>query len=141
MAAGVRGETDSEHIFRYLLSRYLREPETGLLEVVRAGLHQIVTWVEEIDADAKAGLNFVLTDGDQMVGARFNRSLVHLYRDHAFVCPICNKSHVHHKAGKAYRAVEIASEPVTQADHWDEIVNGKVFRVNEDYSLDTRDIL
>lgn len=137
---GVEGETDSEHIFRYLMSLFLRHPEHGLLEIVQRGLSQIIAWVDAIDPDARPGLNIVLTDGEQMVGSRYNRSLVHLFRDHAFECPICKKPHVHDEPKRSYRAVEFASEPVTQFDVWDEIPNKKVYRVNEDFSLDLRDL-
>ena len=137
----IRGQTDSEHIFRYLLSLFLRHPERGLLETVRQGLAQIVHWVHSVDPKARPGLNIVLTDGEHMIGSRLNRSLVHLFRDHVFDCPICRRTHVHHKPEQNYRAVEIASEPVTRVDHWREIANGKVFRVNEDFSLDMRDML
>ena len=118
-----------------------RNPEIGLLDTVRQGLSQIVHWAHEIDLAARPGLNIVLTDGEHLIGSRFNQFLVHLYRDHVFDCPICQRPHAHHKTTQKYRAVEIASEPVTQADHWDEIPNGKVFRVNEDYGLDLRDIV
>ncbi len=137
----ITGETDSEHVFRYLMSLFLQHPEIGLLDTVRQGLAQIVHWVHQIDPAARPGLNIVLTDGEHMIGSRLNRTLVHLYRDHVFDCPICQRPHVHHETTQKYRAVEIASEPVTQADHWDEIPNGKVFRVNEDYGLDMRDIV
>ncbi len=137
---GVEGQTDSEHIFRYLMSLFLRHPEHGLLEIVQRGLSQIIAWVDAIDPDARPGLNIVLTDGEQMVGSRYNRSLVHLFRDHAFECPICKKPHVHDEPKRSYRAVEFASEPVTQFDVWDEIPNKKVYRVNEDFSLDLRDL-
>ncbi len=136
----IKGQTDSEHVFHYLMSQYLRHPDTGLLDTVRDGLARILHWVLDIDPDAKPGLNIVLTDGDQMIGSRLNRSLVHLYRDHTFECPICKKPHVHHKAGQNYCAVEIASEPVTRKDTWDEIPNAKVFRVNKDFSLDMRNL-
>lgn len=137
----IDGQTDSEHLFYYLMSLFLRHPETSLFDTVRAGLAQIVHWVHDIDPDAVPGLNIVLTDGDHMIGSRLNRSLVYLLRDHVFDCPICGRSHVHHEPNQDYRAIEIASEPVTQFDHWLEVPNGKVFRITDDYHLEMRDIL
>ncbi|WP_227269525.1 class II glutamine amidotransferase [Roseobacter weihaiensis] len=137
----VHGTTDSEHIFRYLLSLFLRHPERGLMGIVRVGLAQIVAWSAEVDPDAPVGLNIVLTDGDRMVGSRLNRSLFYLLRDHVFDCPICGEPHVHHDPKSAYQAIEIASEAVTYAEDWYEVPNATVFRVGEDYRLDMEPLL
>ena len=132
----IAGTTDSEHIFRYLLSLFLQHPERGLLETVRAGLAQIVTWSQEVDPSARIGLNVVLTDGEHLVGSRLNRSLHYLLRDHVFHCPICDQPHVHHDPGRDYLAIEIASEPLTHGEDWYEVPNETVFRVGDDYRLD-----
>lgn len=135
--AEIGGTTDSEHVFRYLLSLFLHHPEKGLLMTVRHGLRNVLAWCAEVDPTARVGLNIILTDGDRMVGARLNRSMVSLRRVKAFKCPICNKSHVHHKAQTSYRALEIASEPVTQGETWQEVPDACVFRVRDDYKLKT----
>jgi len=103
---------------------------------VRQGLEQIVTWCADVDPDARVGLNVVLTDGEQLIGSRLNRSLYHLQRDHVFSCPICGKSHAHHELTTDYQAVEIASEPVTQGEDWYDVPNGTIFQIAEDYRLD-----
>jgi glutamine amidotransferase len=132
----ISGTTDSEHVFRYLLSLFLRHPDRGLMTNVRNGLQQIVGWSAEVDPNAKVGLNIVLTDGEHLIGSRLNRSLWYLRRDHVFFCPICGKTHVHHKPKVDYMAVEIASEPVTDGEDWYEVPNGTIFRIAEDYRLD-----
>lgn len=132
----IRGTTDSEHVFRYLLSLFLRHPERGLMEAVRDGLEQVVNWSQEVDPHARIGLNIVLTDGERMVGSRLNRSLFYLQRDHEFSCPICGRPHVHHTPSTDYQAIEIASEPVTDGELWHEVPNGTLYRVAEDYRLD-----
>lgn len=134
--AEIRGTTDSEHVFRYLLSLFLQHPDRGLLHNVRAGLEQILLWSAEVDPDARVGLNIVLTDGDHMVGSRLNRSLHYLQRDHIFDCPICGQPHVHHDPDTDYQAIEIASEPVSFGEDWYEVPNAMVFRVAQDYRLD-----
>ena len=131
----IMGTTDSEHVFRYLLSLFLHHPERGLLKTVQIGLRQVLAWSAEVDPTARVGLNIVLTDGDRLVGTRLNRSLVSLRRDHVFNCPICGKTHVHHDAQTSYRAVEIASEPVTKVDDWHQVPNETVYRVTDDYGL------
>lgn len=134
----IDGETDSEHVFRYLMGLFLQHPERGLLETVRDGLRQVIAWSEDLAPGKRVGLNIVLTDGDRMIGSRLNRSLFHLRREKIFVCPICGQPHVHHDPKTDYRAVEIASEPVTKVDVWEEVPNGVVYEVTPDYRLDLR---
>ncbi len=138
--AEISGDTDSEHVFRYLLSLFLRHPERGLLNVVSEGLRQIMAWSAEIDNTRQVGLNIILTDGDLMIGSRLNRSLFSLRRDHVFTCPICEKPHVHHQPQTAYRAVEIASEQITTDEDWVEVPNGVAFQVTPDYRLEMQDL-
>lgn len=109
------------------------------METVGKGLRQIIEWSWEIDPSRKVGLNIVLTDGDQLVGSRYNRTLWHLERELVFECPICGKSHVHHDFGSDYRAVEIASEPLTD-ENWHEMPDGVVYSVDENYHLITGNI-
>ena len=135
----IRGTTDSEHIFYYLLSLHQDHPEVPLMDTVGKGLRQIIEWSWEIDPSRKVGLNIVLTDGDQLVGSRYNRTLWHLEREFEFECPICGKSHVHHDFGSNYRAVEIASEPLTD-ENWHEMPDGVVYSVDEDFHLLTENI-
>ncbi|MHA7827553.1 MAG: class II glutamine amidotransferase [Roseovarius sp.] len=132
----IRGQTDSEHIFRYLLSLFLRHPEVGLLETVRRGLEQIVIWCAEAAPDRKVGLNIVLTDGETLIGSRLNRSLYHLLRDHLHVCNYCGKTHVQHDPQQPYRAIEVASEPVTLDEPWTELPNGVVYSVSSVINLE-----
>ncbi|MDU8911619.1 class II glutamine amidotransferase [Aestuariicoccus sp. MJ-SS9] len=132
----IRGTTDSEHVFRYLMTLFLQHPERGLFDTVKAGLEQVLRWSAQIDAEARVGLNIVLTDGDRMIGSRLNRSLYYLRRDHIYHCPICGAPHVHHDPKAHYHSVEIASEPVSHGEDWYEVPNGTVFRVAEDYRLD-----
>ncbi len=137
----ISGTTDSEHLFRYLLSLYLRHPEKGLMTTLRTGLTQVVHWCADVDTDAPVGLNVILTDGDQLVGSRLNRSLFYLLRDRIFDCPICDRPHVHHDPQRSYQAVEIASEPITHGEDWYEVPNDTLFRVAEDYRLDMEPFL
>ncbi len=130
----IKGTTDSEHVFFFLLSLRMRHPDRGLRELVGVGLNRIRLWCEVVDSQARIGLNIVLTDGREMVGSRFGRSLWHLRRERVYTCEICGRTHVHHKAGIDYRAVEIASEPISD-DPWEEFPDGVVYSVDEDYYL------
>ncbi|MEH6832858.1 MAG: class II glutamine amidotransferase [Sulfitobacter sp.] len=132
----IKGTTDSEHIFRYLLGLFLQHPERGLFETVKLGLEQVIRWSAEVDPDARVGLNIILTNGEHLIGSCFNRSLFYLVRDHTYNCPICGKSHVHHDPKRSYLATEIASEPITHGENWHQVPNETVFQVAEDYRLD-----
>ena len=131
----IHGSTDSEHIFRYLLSLWMHNPERDLLSTVRLGVEQIVAWCRQVKPDVKPGLNIVLTDGDRLVGARLNRTLWFLEREAMFKCDICGKSHVHHEPKQQYRAVELASERITAEPEWKAVPNATVFSVDNDYCL------
>lgn len=132
----ILGTTDSEHVFHYLMSLFLRHPERGLLETVRHGLRQVIKWSAEVDPHARVGLNIVLTDGEHLVGSRLNRSLYTLHRDHIFQCRICGQPHVHHDPQTPYRSVEVASEPITVESEWTEVPNRTVFRMSGGYVLE-----
>ncbi|UWQ43921.1 class II glutamine amidotransferase (plasmid) [Leisingera aquaemixtae] len=136
--SSIHGQTDSEHVFRYLLSLILRHPEKGLLDTVRQALNRIAAWCAEIDPSRPPGLNIVLTDGQQLAGARLNRSLYHLRRDHLHICTVCGETHVKHHHNTDYRSVEVASEPVTFDEPWEEVPNGVAFQATEDFRLQTR---
>jgi predicted glutamine amidotransferase len=83
---------------------------------------------------APVGLNIVLTDGDCLVGSRLGRTLWQLRREQVYTCEICGRSHVHDDAGIDYRAIEIASEPISD-DNWQELPDGVVYSVDEDHYL------
>ncbi len=131
----IRGTTDSEHVFHYLLSLWAKHPERELLETVRLGLNQIVHWCHMVDSETNPALNIVLTDGNQLIGSRLGRSLWFLYRQLTFVCDICEKSHVHSETGADYRSVEIASEPLTSESGWKGVPDASVFAVDPDFQL------
>ena len=130
----IRGSTDSEHLFRYLLTLWQSHPERPLIDILRDGLEQVITWAEEIDAWSNISLNLLWTNGEQLVGSRLNRTLWYLERDGLARCEICGRTHVHHDPKKPYRAVEVASEPITSED-WRQVPNGTVFAIDPDMRL------
>ncbi len=130
----IQGSTDSEHVFRYLMSLRESDPGRPLIETLRLGLEQVVAWAREIDPDSSVSLNILWTDGDKMVGSRLNRTLWYVERDGVAPCEICGQSHVHHKSSRHYDAVEIASEPITR-ELWRQVPNATVFAVKPDFRL------
>jgi predicted glutamine amidotransferase len=130
----IHGNTDSEHIFRYLLTLWGRHPDRPLIETLRIGLEQTIQWSNDIDPSARISLNLLWTNGEELIGSRLNRTLWYLEREGLSHCEICGKSHVHHAPKQPYRAIEIASEPIT-SESWREIPNGTVFAVDPDFRL------
>jgi glutamine amidotransferase len=131
----IQGMTDSEHVFRYLLTLWSHNPQIELRDTVRRGLNRIISLCREIAPGKPVSLNVILTDGVQMAGARFGRTLWWLERDHIVTCEICGKSHVHHDPAEPYRAVEIASEPITHDEPWRQIPDATIFSVDPDFKL------
>lgn len=127
----IRGDTDSEFIFRYLLSLWEHEPGRPLIDTLGLGLERIIACCRDIDQEAPIGLNVLWSDGDRLVGSRLGRTLWYLERDGVHECEICGGPHVHHPADHDYRAVEIASQPVTD-EEWLQVPNGTVFNVDPD---------
>ena len=75
-----------------------------------------------------AELNFLLTDGNEMFATRWNNSLYFVKRQGLRDCQVCDLHHVH-KDAPDYRAVIIASEPITN-EPWQEIENGSICHVD-----------
>ena len=131
----VRGETDSEHLFHYLMSRYEVDPARPIFDVMRDGVGQVIRSCQVIDADAAIGLNVLLTDGKVVVGTRWGRTLHYVVRHGIRDCEICGFPHIHHDPKKTdYRAVAIASEPITH-ESWLEVPERSAFRIDADFSL------
>ncbi len=130
----IRGHTDSEHIFRYLLSVWASHPGRRLMDVLRIGLEQILAWCQELAPGTPVGINLLWCDGEHLAGSRLGRTLWYVERDGRHLCPICGETHVHHKLGAQYRCIEIASEPITD-EPWLEVPNGTVFGVDPDLAL------
>ena len=133
--AAIRGETDSEHVFHFILSMQDTMPKRSLLETLRLGLGQIIAWCQEIDAAAKIGLNVLLTDGEQLVGSRWGRTLHYVERLGIHDCEICGFPHIRHDVRHTYRAVVIASEPISH-EPWQELPEDCIFAVTANMTLE-----
>ncbi|MBM3551409.1 MAG: class II glutamine amidotransferase [Alphaproteobacteria bacterium] len=130
----IHGDTDSEHFFHYLRHLHLCAPERPLIDVLRHAVRQILEWCQEIDASAPIGLNVILTDGEHMLGSRVGRSLHFVERVGVQDCEICGFPHVHHDPHKRYRAVIVASEPISH-ENWRETPQDSVYEITPDFTL------
>ncbi len=124
----IAGETDSEHLFHYLLARHEAAPHRPLLETLGEGLRQVIAWSREADPAAAVALNVVLTDGAVLAGARYGRSLWYIERGHVHACEVCGGAlHVETPPRHPYHAVVVASEPVTTTETWTPVPEGSLF--------------
>lgn len=131
LAASRRGDTDSEHLFRWLLSNAVREgllrPEItnvasanradveGLYAVVRESLRRVLGWVADQDVPPPTGLNLFLTDGRLLVAVRHGRTL--------------SWKTVDASAGKTAMTM-IASEPTDDSRDWRELPDPSILTID-----------
>lgn len=143
-----QGETDSEAVFVWLLSRmatvgidaHERCSDPALLvDVVREAIHQLARWTDQLMPDKPSKLNFLLTDGATMIATRWRRTLFWVRRVGVHDCEICGIPHVHHDSQADYRAVVVASEPISH-EKWEEVPEGTVLTIDADLKTDVAPI-
>lgn len=135
-----QGSTDSELLFLWLLTKMeksgieLDSQQVGVGEVARV-LRQAIPYIDDLcakeKADQPAKLNILLTNGKILAATRWNNSLYWLKRVGVHDCEICGIPHIDHDRKKNYRAVVIASEPIS-SENWQEVPNHNVLTLAED---------
>lgn len=131
----IRGTTDSEAVFHLLLSIRDRNPDVSLAQLLRETINLLRKWSEEADPMAEVALNLLLTDGQRLAGSRFGRSLWYLRRKAVHRCEICGELHIKEDPGDRYRAVVVASEPITSDEEWREFPEASLFHVDQRYDV------
>ncbi len=141
------GTTDSEQIFYWVLSRLVRAgvevdrpyPDTaGLADLLAESVRELAGLAEGAAPGEQPRLNLLLTDGVSMVATRWFNSLHLVERRGVHDCEICGIPHVQNDpAVPVYRAVVIASEPVTH-EPWREIPNQSVIAVDGECGVTVR---
>jgi glutamine amidotransferase len=142
-----RGTTDSEAVFLWLLGRLEGAgvgPARGgdapaVTGIVRRAVTDLATWCDAHDPVEPAKLNFVLTDGATLVATRWQNSLHWLVREGVHDCEICGIPHVRHDRGTAYRAVLVASEPITR-EAWRPVPEASILTVDPDLNVTSEPI-
>jgi glutamine amidotransferase len=128
-AAGIRGETDSEHVFAYLLSLIDRSAKRSLEDILIEAATEIAALAAAARPDRQLGLNVILTDGERLCGTCLGRTLYHVERNGLYDCEICGFPHIHHDPKQDYWGMVVASEPITQ-EVWAPIPDGSVWTVS-----------
>jgi len=128
--AAIGGDTDSEHLLHFLESLAEARKNGSRLEVLRDGLRQVRDWAAEAAPEEETALNVLWAGPAETIGSRLGRTLFCVAREEVHACEVCEGAvHVHEDRGGAYRAVVIASEPITRTEEWTPIPDGSVFRV------------
>ena len=126
---GIRGDTDSEVLFAFLLARL---EEAGVLEPATTEARDEATRIleratEELRARRIGAFNFVLSDGRSCYVHRFGRTLFLLERRPSDASqPRLDASWVERK-----HAVLVASERLTD-EPWEELAEGTLLRIDRD---------
>ncbi|MBX3413450.1 MAG: class II glutamine amidotransferase [Pirellulales bacterium] len=133
------GTTDSEAIFVWLLSRMLRagldpaSPATDVprtVQLVADATRQLASWCAEAPPENAARLNLMLTDGDLLIVTRWNHTLSWLQRDGVRDAEACGAAPAR-RTGDDYRAVIVASEPLTD-EAWQEVPDRSIVWIDGD---------
>lgn len=145
LAGHIRGTTDSETMFYWLLSRLSKrnklnldgKPDCATLgRVLAEALVELVQRSEASPQERQTRLNFLLTNGQLMAATRWNHTLFWVERDGIRDCEICGIPHVDQTPKSHYRAVIVASEPISD-EAWQEVANGSVLTIDEDLEVRT----
>ncbi len=140
LQADRRGTTDSEQAFYWLLSRMTqsgidissRSADVGaLVPLLAASVTELARRCERRQPDKEAKLNFLLTDGRTLLASRWGNTLHWVRREGIHDCEICGIAHVRHDPLREYRAVIVASEPISD-EAWEPIEQGHILAVGSD---------
>jgi glutamine amidotransferase len=137
------GGTDSEQFFLWLLTRLMaagvdfgatRHEADVLAESLSDAIASLAQRCREVAPDETEKLNFILTDGKTLVACRWNNSLHWLHRLGIHDCEACGIPHIHHDKSQDYKAVVVASEPIT-AESWSELPNHTLLFIDPDITV------
>ena len=135
-AAAIEGTTDSENVFHLLLASMERYPDRPTMEILRTGIQLVRSWSRSADPTAEVALNLMLTNGRELYGSRVDRSLWYVERHEVHPCQVCGGArHVERVPASDYRAVVIASEPITSDEDWKDVPDESLFRLGPDIEI------
>ncbi len=135
-----RGNTDSELAFLWILSKLRRAgaihnnhmtDAPTFVAMVGDCISELAGLSEDSGAERPAQLNTLLSNGIVLIATRWNHSLFWVVRQGIHDCEICGIPHIHHHSTEGYRAVVVASEPISD-EEWKELPNRSVLFVNGD---------
>ena len=136
----IQGSTDTEHIFYLLLTLHDEDPLSRLTSIMRSGVRRLLQWSHEETDRSEVALNLMLSTGQETVGLRFGRTLWSVERDLVHPCEVCDGAVHLSESPSEYRAVAVASEPVTSDEDWQEIPEETLYRIGPESLLVTESL-
>jgi glutamine amidotransferase len=142
------GETDSELVFLFLLSRLAAEgveldsPVQDLgqtADVFARSVERVAELSDTEGTDEGAKLNLLLTDGRMLMASRWGNSLYVLEREGVRDCEVCGVCHVEEPHRDGYRAAVVASEPIT-GETWRVVPEGSVVTIDSTIGIEVKDL-
>jgi glutamine amidotransferase len=136
----IHGTTDSELVFHWLLSRFRNENLIDAEKCFHLGSlgDALDDAISELDrrselagATQPAKLNIVMTNGEVMLATRLRNPMHWLHREGVHDGEVCGDANNTDFDRDSYRAVVIASEPLSDED-WQPIPDGSVITVDRD---------
>lgn len=134
--SALRGDTDSEHFFRLLMSMHAANASAAPADLLRQAFTQVLAWSHSADPLAELGLNVFWTLGAQLAGMRYRRSLWFVERDAPHFDEATGVPDAVVPKDETYRAVVIASERITDED-WRAVPEASVFQIDGHFRMRT----
>jgi len=135
----ILGDTDSEHFFQLALKH--RTEGVTTTEAIRKAAQQVEAWTSELEGETDYFLNTLWGEEGELAGTKKERSLWYIEREAPVDCDICERVHAEPNQGERYRSIVIASERLTDEEGWTEVPSSSVFRVTDQYTLETAPLL
>lgn len=139
-----RGSTDSEAVFYWLLHRLAEsgidasrpDPDLKRLASVAAeSIRRLDDLSARADPTKPARLSLLLTNGTSLLAARWRNPLYWVSRDGVYDCEICGIPHIAHDESVAYRALVVASEPIT-SESWEEVPEASALTMTPEFGVE-----
>lgn len=135
----IQGSTDSEYILAYAHHVSHEDPEASLATILIRSLRDIIAMIGGVDPDAESALNVVFSNGDELAASCYNRSLYMVERDAVHPCQVCAGALHVEEMPESYRAVILASEPITTDEEWQKIPNRSIVEVDSILTVSIRE--
>ena len=143
-----RGTTDSELVFLWLLGVLeaqgfdLERPAgsaDALSQCIGDAITQLAIRSDRLSVKESSKLNILLTDGETLLASRWGNSLHRLLRVGVHDCEICGLCHIPDGRRGDYRALIIASEPIS-SEAWEEIPDKSLVGIDSELKVSWRSI-
>ena len=131
----IQGNTDSEHILGYLHHIYHQDSSVTVASILTTGLQEIIQMIRKVSPEKESALNVLFSNGKELAASCYNRTLYMTERDAVHPCQICSGAlHIDH-VPEVYRAVVIASEPITTNEEWQEVPNHSIIEIDSNLAV------